>query len=85
MFLTIEEAATKRCVRDMRDTCLSTGCMAWRWALDAPGVSKIDAIRKYRNETGALLKDAKDHVEANPHLYDPGDARKGYCGLAGLP
>ena len=59
--------------------------MAWRWQPIVLGRSKLEAIRDYRAATGCALKDAKDHVEANPHLFDPADERKGYCGFAGKP
>ncbi len=31
---------------------------------------KIAAIIKYRVDTDCGLKEAKDHVEANPHMYE---------------
>lgn len=85
MLVTIEEAKNKLCVMPFqsgRTICRADECMAWRWETTFVGnTPKIDAIKKYRQETGAMLKDAKDYVEAHPHLYDCSSERKGYCGL----
>lgn len=67
--------------------CQGARCrMAWRWQVQEQGLrSKIEAIRKHRGDTGASLVDAKNFIEARPHLYDQGAERKGYCGISGRP
>ena len=63
--------------------CLGSDCMAWR-ATKGDEEPLIEAVRRYRNENGASLKDAKEYVETHPE-YRRGTPDGGFCGLAGKP
>ena len=64
--------------------CIASQCMAWRWARTIDE-HLIDAIKRYRSETGAGLHEAKDFVEAHPEYRTVQPPTRGYCGLASKP
>jgi hypothetical protein len=61
--------------------CIASQCMAWRWARTIDE-HLIDAIKRYRSETGAGLHEAKDFVEAHPEYRTVQPPMRGWCGLA---
>jgi hypothetical protein len=64
--------------------CIASQCMAWRWERIVDE-NLIEAIKRYRSETGAGLHEAKAFVEAHPEYRTAPPPTRGYCGLASKP
>jgi hypothetical protein len=65
------------------EMCVASACMMWRQDRQTTE-NLIEAIKRYRTETGAGLFDAKTYVENHPEYARSSDVG-GFCGLAGHP
>jgi hypothetical protein len=71
--------------RPVASSCIASLCMAWRGIPADNGESKIEGIKRRREETGCTLYDAKTYVETHPDYLRRQPSESGYCGLAGRP
>lgn len=91
--MTEEEAKTKWCpyttLGDTTESCVGSGCMAWRWQpLMADEKFKTAIIKAAVdiNDTTEGKTKATKHVMANRADYGlPTVPFDGFCGLAGKP
>ncbi len=59
--------------------CVGSGCMAWRGMSSDDDESKLEGIRRRREETGEGLSEAKNYVERHPEYLRKAETDLGFC------